>query len=420
MTPTTTPFTLSFSLFAIFIITAVNGLGSAATTAVTYGTATVCGIVAGEPNHRIQCAQNGRRVPLTLPNVSFQAISGGRSFFCGLRSGGRSLHCWDTDAPNAAFRPKRVFHSEVVQLADVAVGDDQVCAREVQSGVVRCWRGSGGVEFPSPEEGLRFRSITCGCGFSCGVLRENGRVVCWGDEGANGGNISGEIQRQFENFTMSSLVAGMSHVCGLTLRGALVCRGNNGSGQLGGGDVLSSLEFSGLALGGDFTCGIRRRNGVVVCWGGGFDSDVVKGVACESLVAGLDYVCGLTTRNLSVVCWGGGNGEFRVPIEIPLGVILPGPCVEGGCGSCGTYPDSDVLCHGSGSICYSCQTEVPLAVPLPPPSSHVVPKQDAFFFTWRKRLEGNVGFFYCWIRRELLRVYALFFISFGLVQGGFC
>ncbi|XP_020215372.1 putative serine/threonine-protein kinase-like protein CCR3 [Cajanus cajan] len=392
MTPT---FTLLFSLSAILLITAVTALGSASTIAVTYATATVCGIVAGEPNHHIQCSRNGKLLPLTLPNVSFQSISGGRSFFCGLRSGGRSLHCWDTAVPAAELHPKRVFHSDAVQLADVAVGDSQVCAVEVQSGAVRCWRGSGGVEFSSPSEGLRFRSVTCGCGFSCGIVRESGRVVCWGDEGE--GASASEIQTQFENLAMSSLVAGVSHVCGLTLHGGLVCKGNNGSGQLGGGGVLSSLEFSGLALGEDFTCGIKRRNGVVVCWGGGFDSDddVVKGVSFESLVAGLDYVCGLTTRNLSLLCWG-AKGKFHEAIEIPLGVILPGPCVEGGCGSCGTYPDSDVLCHGSGSVCYPCPIEVPLAVPLLPPSTQVVPKQDGgrgLRGMWVILVVGSVGAF---------------------------
>ncbi|KAK7333226.1 hypothetical protein VNO80_29991 [Phaseolus coccineus] len=369
MTP---PFTLSLSLFAVFSITAVHGLGSAATIAVTYGTATVCGVVAGELHHRIQCSRDGRRVPFTLPNASFESISGGRSFFCGLRSGGWSLHCWDTAAADGAFCPKRVFHSDVVQLADVAVGDSQVCAREVQSGVVRCWRGNGRMEFVSPSESLRFRSVTCGRGFSCGILRESGRVVCWGGGDEADAYISGEIQRKFENISMTSLVAGVSHACGLTLHGALVCGGNNSSGQLGNSVFLGSLDFSGLALGDGFTCGIRRRNGVVVCWGGGFDSDVVKGVSFESLVAGLDYVCGLMTGNLSVVCWG-GKGGFDVPNEIPLGVILPAPCVEDGCGSsCGIYPDSDALCHGSGSICYACHTEVPLAVPLFPPESSQV------------------------------------------------
>ncbi|KAL9320047.1 hypothetical protein ACSQ67_011886 [Phaseolus vulgaris] len=369
MTP---PFTLSLSLFAVFSITAVHGLGSAATIAVTYGTATVCGVVAGELHHRIQCSRDGRRVPLTLPNASFETISGGRSFFCGLRSGGWSLHCWDTAAADGAFYPKRVFHSDVVQLADVSVGDSQVCAREVQSGVVRCWRGNGRMELVSPSESLRFRSVTCGRGFSCGILRESGRVVCWGGGDDEGAYIIGQIQRKFENISMTSLVAGVSHACGLTLHGALICGGNNSSGQLGNSVFLGSLDFSSLALGDGFTCGIRRRNGVVVCWGGGFDSDVVKGVSFESLVAGLDYICGLMTGNLSVVCWG-GKGGFDVPNEIPLGVILPAPCVEDGCGSsCGTYPDSDALCHGSGKICYACHTEVPLAVPLFPPESSQV------------------------------------------------
>ncbi|XP_027337472.1 putative serine/threonine-protein kinase-like protein CCR3 [Abrus precatorius] len=387
-----TPFTLSFSFAALFILTTVNALGSAATTAVTYGTATVCGVVAGETNHHIQCYQNGKLVPLTLPNVSFQAISGGRSFFCGIRSGGYSLHCWDTNEQNTSFCPKRLFHSDTVQLTDVTVGDAQVCAREVQSGVVRCWRGNGGVVFPSPGEGLRFGSITSGCGFSCGVLRENGKVLCWGDEGANGNGNGGEIQRKFENLGMSSLVAGVSHVCGLTLNGVLVCNGNNGSGQLGGGDFGSAMEFSGFALGADFTCGIRRNNGFVVCWGG-FDSDVVKGVSFESIVAGLDFVCGLTTRNLSVLCWGPGWGvKLHLPNEVPLGMVLPGPCVEGGCGSCGTYPDSDVLCHGSGSICYSCQTQVPLAVPLLPQSPQV-PIQESYSSGEGKDLRELLAFF---------------------------
>ncbi|KAK7301755.1 hypothetical protein RJT34_12629 [Clitoria ternatea] len=381
MTPTpTTPSTLSFSLVVIFLITAVNGLGSAATTAVTFGTATVCSILAGSPLHPVQCYQNGNLLPLTLPNISYEAISGGRSFFCGLRSGGATLLCWDTVPPpkNETFKAKRIFQSDTVQLSDVAVGDDQVCAREVQSGAVRCWRGVR-EKFHSPGEGLKFGSITSGCGFSCGVLRENGKVLCWGDHD-HGGGIGGDIQGQFGNLSMESLVAGVAHVCGFTLDGGLVCRGSNGSGQLGGVGVLGSrLEFSGLALGGDFTCGIRRENGFVVCWGGpGFDDDVVKGVSFESIVAGLDYVCGLTTGNLSVLCWGPGwvgvgGKNLHLPSEVPFGMVLPGPCVEGGCGACGTYPGSDVLCHGSGRICYSCQTEVPLAVPLLPPA----PKQES-------------------------------------------
>ena len=251
--------------------------------------------------------------------------------------------------------------------------------------MVRCWRGrsvENGFEFHSPGEGFRFRSITSGCGFSCGVLMENGRVWCWGDEsGNNGGSGSGsgsEIQAQFGNLSMSSLVAGVSHACGLTLDGVLVCKGNNGSGQLGAPLSSSPSQFSGLALGADFTCAIRRRNGLVLCWGGGANRFEFGGgdVSFESIVAGLDFVCGVTTRNLSVMCWGPGwsNGKVNFTSELPLGMVLPGPCVKGSCDSCGSYPNSDVLCHGSGSICYACQTEFPLAMPLIPPPSTQVPQ----------------------------------------------
>ncbi|XP_019447013.1 PREDICTED: putative serine/threonine-protein kinase-like protein CCR3 isoform X2 [Lupinus angustifolius] len=360
----------------LIITTAVNAFSSASTIAVTYGTATLCAIVAGKPTQYIQCYQNGKLIPVE-PKVSFQAISGGRSFFCGLRSGGFSLQCWDTNALNTVFQPKRLFHNDVVQLTDISVGDTHVCARELHSGVARCWRGSSTDEFPSPGAAIRFRRITSGFGFSCGILEENRTVWCWGDRG-NGYGV--EIQRKFGNLTMSSLVAGESHVCGLTLSGVLVCKGNNGSGQLNV-PLSSPSEFSsGLVLGADFTCAIRKRNGLVVCWGGsnrfGFDTHVIQNVSFESIVAGLDFVCGLTTKKLSLICWGHGwSNNLNLPIDVPLGMVLPGPCVKDSCSSCGTFPNSDELCHGSGSICYSCMVEVPLAVPLFQSPSQVPKKQ---------------------------------------------
>lgn len=260
-----------------------------------------------------------------------------------------------------------------MKLTDLTVGDAQVCAREVNSGIAICWRGSdkGGSKFPSPGEAFRFRAITSGSGFSCGILKNNNRVLCWGN-----GYIGAKIQRQFVNLSMSSLVAGESHACGLTTTGILVCKGNNGSGQL---DVpfSSANEFSSLALGANFTCALRLRNGLVVCWGGitrfEFDSKVVENINFESIVAGLDFVCGLTSSNLSVICW--GPGWSNMPSELPLGMIIPGPCVQASCRICGTYPDSEVLCYGSGNICKSCPVEDPIAVPVPVPPIASSPSQ---------------------------------------------
>lgn len=266
-----------------------------------------------------------------------------------------------------AFQSRRLYHSNAVQFTDVSVGDDQVCAREVNSGVVKCWRGGnkGRSLFPSPGVDLKFVTVTSGSGFTCGILRDNNEVFCWGDNG-----IAVEIQRQFGNLSMLSLVAGESHACGLTRNGVLVCKGNNNRGKL---DVpfSSAFEFSGLALGANFSCAIRKRNGLVICWGGTnrfeFDSDAIQDVSFESIIAGLDFVCGLTTMKLSIICWGPGwSNRLHLERSLPLGQILPGPCVESLCSTCGMYPNSEFLCDGSGNICKSCQIEHPLAVPLPP------------------------------------------------------
>ncbi|KAK9998360.1 hypothetical protein SO802_017963 [Lithocarpus litseifolius] len=356
------------TLISFLLQTVVYSLGSASTTTITYGTATVCGIIAAEPTQRIQCYQNGQIISVQ-PNISFEAISGGRSFFCGLRSGGFSLICWDTCSSNSSFKPKRIYHNETIKMTDLAVGDAQVCTREVNSGMINCWRGNNGSKFPSPGEALRFCAVTSGSGFSCGILKNNSTVLCWGN-----GNIGAKIQRQFGNMTMLTLVAGKSHACGLTMTGILVCKGNNGSGQL---DVpfSSAYEFSGLALGENFTCAIKVRNGLVACWGGKnrfeFDSNVIENISFESIVAGLDFACGLTSSNLSMICW--GPGWSNMLSELPLGMIIPGPCIQASCNTCGTYPNSEALCEGSGNICKSCQIQLPVAVPLPPITSSSQP-----------------------------------------------
>ncbi|XP_022964737.1 putative serine/threonine-protein kinase-like protein CCR3 [Cucurbita moschata] len=370
---------------------AVDALGSASTVAVAYGTATVCGISAGNQNQRIQCYK-GNEVISILPHVSFEAISGGKSFFCGLRTGGHSLHCWETDAgfSNHSFRPKRIYYSTRFPLTDLAVGDAQVCAREVGSGRGRCWRGldKGGSLFPSPDAALKFQTITSGSGFSCGILKNNRSVWCWGSNG-----IGSKIQSQFRNLSMVSLVAGESHVCGLTASGGtLVCKGNNGAGQL---EVPpnSAHEYSALALGTSFTCGLRQKNGVVSCWGGGAEELNIQNksngsVSFELITAGSSQLCGLKTSNLTIMCWFKANRYS--PAVLPLGMIIPGPCVQDPCSLCGVYPNSAFLCDGSGNICKSCQEELPFAVLLPknPKSS---PKKARNGLTVAFLIVGAIG-----------------------------
>ncbi|KAG4964702.1 hypothetical protein JHK82_038916 [Glycine max] len=341
----------SAATFTLFIATLLilsslspsHALGSAATLAVT--SSAVCGVVASEPTRRIACYRHGEVVAVA-PNVSFSTISGGRSYFCGLRSGNYSLLCWDT---LSAFQSKRLYNNGTVLFENLALGDSQVCATVVGAGKASCWRTNAAFESPSGSD--RFDSISSGSGFSCGVLKGSDRVRCWGV-----GSIARKMESEFRNMSMVSLVAGESHVCGLNSSGYLVCRGSNNFGQI---DVPEggALEFSGLALGVEHTCAIRRSNGSVVCWGGRglFEDNVTKGVSFEVIVSGSNFTCGLTTNNFSVICWGPGwdNGSGY---EIPLPPILPGPCVQSPCSECGIYPQSASLCSGYGNICFEYYT----------------------------------------------------------------
>ncbi|KAF5192664.1 Serine/threonine-protein kinase-like protein [Thalictrum thalictroides] len=404
---TTKPISPSVTVTLFIVITvifsssssSVHGLGSASTIAISYGNGTVCGIISGETNQRIECYRNGETRNIAIePNISFESISGGRNFFCGLRSGGISFLCWNSDL----FQQKRIYFNESVALKDLNVGDDQVCAIENGTSIVRCWwRGSNQQnQYLSPSNEEQFQSITSGRGFSCGILMSNGTVRCWGV------NSNIEIANQFGNFSMSSLVAGDSHVCGLNATGFLCCRGNNSQGQLNVPLNSGPFEFSELALGVSHSCAIRRTNGSVVCWGAEeFSSNELESLSFESIVAGLNFTCGLTTRNLSIVCWGPGwsMNTTAAGMDLPLPKIIPGPCTRASC-SCGIYPDSETFCSGSGNICRrTCQVgsttppPPPLALPSPPPVAPPPPPRSSWIARNRGLLVfaivGSVGIF---------------------------
>nr|DAD26218.1 TPA_asm: hypothetical protein HUJ06_027686 [Nelumbo nucifera] len=382
---------ISVIFIAFFLFSSVTDcLGSASTVAISYGSRTICGIVSGEPTQRIQCFSGGRTVSVQ-PNISYTAISGGRNFFCGLRSGGNSLLCWDT-----GFVPKRIYYNDTLKLKDLAVGDGHVCALVNGTGVARCWRGER-YAFPEPDISENFLSITSGRGFSCGILNENGTIRCWGTS-----PIWKEIQSQFGNASVLSLVAGDSHVCGIDSSGFLICKGRNNSGQL---NVPSNLpfEYSSLALGLNHSCALRR-NGSVVCWGGGgkFSDNVTEGVSFELIVAGTEFTCGLMTRNFSLFCWGPGIGLLTYgynssSMNLPLPKVIPGPCVQDSCsGSC-MYADSQTLCSGFGNICKRCNVPILPPPPPPPPPSLLLPPKSPSKKTGKGLLAfaviGSIGMF---------------------------
>ncbi|XP_031486706.1 putative serine/threonine-protein kinase-like protein CCR3 [Nymphaea colorata] len=350
--------------FLLFAAPKADGLGSMSTVAVAYGTGTVCGIRSGRRvPQSIECVVGGAVVQV-LPSVSFNGIAGGRDFFCGLRAGGLQLLCWEALAMlpgNGTLSPKRIYNSATMPLAEATVGESHVCAIHNATGAVGCWR-----PFRDPAVDLGgLRSITAGRGFSCGIsVAENRRVLCWavaGDGAATA--VASDIQAGFAQSTagLLTLVAGESHACGVAVDGALVCHGKNDSGQLNAPQG-PPFSFTGLALGRNWSCAIRKSNGTTVCWGGGFPRSYPNDTSFESIVSGDDFVCGLTTGKLSVVCW--GLNRFNPARAVPLPQIIPGRCTRPAECQCGPYPDSENLCSASLMICALCSDQPP---PPPPP-----------------------------------------------------
>ncbi|KAK9742349.1 hypothetical protein RND81_03G166000 [Saponaria officinalis] len=349
-------------------------IGSGATLTISYEKPTVCGIVAAQTNHHIKCF-NFSSNQLIQPNISYDLISGGQNFFCGLRSGGQSLICWDTNK----FIPKRIYYNKKFPLKEISVGNNQVCGIVNGTNQVYCWRGNMGFSQILPNFN-GFSSISSGIDFTCGILINNnknnhnisvnnnsfsGNVRCWG----NNSSLANQIENEFKGEEMISITAGGNHVCGFNSIRVLVCKGGNFSGQLNFPfDLKQSFEYSRLALGWDYSCAIRDSNGFVVCWGGGgkYSINSIKNVEFETLIGGFNFTCGVITRNFTVFCWGPGwLGNNSLGGEI----FLPGPCVESDCSECGVIPDSQSLCSGSGNICSSCNSMSTLVSPPCGPSS---------------------------------------------------
>ncbi|KAG6418449.1 hypothetical protein SASPL_120653 [Salvia splendens] len=341
--------------------------GSAATIAAVYGSSTtVCSIAANQAIQQIQCWRDGQLLPPILPTVSFDYLAGGRDTLCAVRSGGLSLLCWNT-----TFAPKRIYNTSSAPLTSLAIGDAQICAlRNTTSDSAICWRGNS---VPIAQFPDRFRMISSGLRFSCGVTETTNRVLCWGDGG--GDDSSSSVQSDFSNLSMFSIYVGGNHACGIDVSRKLICGGSNDNGQL---DIPynTSGDYRDLALGASHTCAITRSNGSVVCWGGDdreFSSSITDGISFESIVAGFNFTCGLTRRDFSVVCWGAGWPTSAAAVNnlLPLQKTLPGPCVQTPC-SCGEYPDYETLCVGNGHICAPCDpisANPSLTPPSPPPRS---------------------------------------------------
>jgi alpha-tubulin suppressor-like RCC1 family protein len=208
---------------------------------------------------------------------------------------------------------------------------------------------------PPPDEG-GFRDVSGDYMHTCAVLRDGGRVVCWGylQEGWLGTQLRCAGPSPFESCSDAQTVAlyvrkesageltkatsvrvSVDLSCAVTSEREAYCWGENRFGLLGNGDLVAhsgAVKVQGVAdivevaVGGGVAC-VRDEGGQVYCWGNkaavGLGDDAVGDTSDGSYFhtpravlglsdalnvwAGNAYVCA-RRRNGQVVCWGNNSG----------------------------------------------------------------------------------------------------------------
>jgi alpha-tubulin suppressor-like RCC1 family protein len=226
--------------------------------------------------------------------------------------------------------------------------------------------------------------VAAGAQHVCRTMRvPGGGTTCWGANnfgqlGTSGNNSSTQVAAQNAP-DFIQLVSGASHTCGLTADGTAFCWGSNDAGQLGQPAtpnqgsasvraVQTSLKFTEIAAGNDFTCGLLA-DGRAFCWGNGTSGALGDGTNTshsapalvtpvadrpfKRLFAGGNVACVLTTG--SPYCWGdGGSVRSNRPALLPgtsaqvasRDVTLLTTIAAGNAHACGLLTDGQAYCVG--------------------------------------------------------------------------
>jgi alpha-tubulin suppressor-like RCC1 family protein len=231
---------------------------------------------------------------------TFTSVSAGW-FSCGITAS-QVAYCWGT-AP-AYFGNDTVTNGAMVATPTLAMGGRKLlaivpgmahtCAIMAADSTAWCAGnnpngelGNGTTSFSSAPVavagGFKFRSLSLGNEFSCGIT-VSGETYCWGR------NESGQLGDPAESGTHSALPrlvarghvfrtisAGGTTACGVGDDGIAYCWGNNSYGLLGSGNtsggfsatpvaVTGGLKFDVVSVGGWHACGVAKT-GYTYCWG---------------------------------------------------------------------------------------------------------------------------------------------------------
>jgi serine/threonine protein kinase len=204
-------------------------------------------------------------------------------------------------APNATL---------VCALVTAAADDD---AGSPGSKQLRCTSLPDGEQFVYPSADIPYNAIAAGTDFLCGLMAPLGGHAAmrwWSFTEEFAANRSRPVGRRlYWGPSLRSLSAGGSHVCGLSDDHDPTCW------EWPHLDLPKGLDFSRIALGHDFLCGIDKLdNTSMSCYGAmSAPSLAPDPAALRTVAAGHRHACAVDAEG-GFACWGDGDGD--VP-EVP-------------------------------------------------------------------------------------------------------
>lgn len=356
----------------------------------------------------LACGDDGVTAPNPEPDLA--AVAVGRRHACRVTAAG--TYCWGSgedgqlgSGATPTVAPPTLLE-DAPDFVSLAAGSTHTCGLDAD-GAAYCWGSDRdgqlglGVEAaercgelpcatrPTPVTGgLRFRMLTGGDRFTCGVA-EDGTAYCWGlnDLGQLGTSadqddcVDARCSRTpipVANVpALATMSTGTFHACALSAAGRAYCWGWVPSSRAlnpqflpDAGPMGDDLTFARLDAGGLHTCAVTAEQ-AAYCWGidamgagpTRLESDepvAVVGDVRFTTVASARYTsCGLDQEG-AAYCWGANsNGEigrepvgstvrFDEPAEVSGGFRFTR--LAGGSGSyCGITTEGSTACWGRGT-----------------------------------------------------------------------
>jgi alpha-tubulin suppressor-like RCC1 family protein len=265
----------------------------------------------------------------SLPEGKFVALYGSANVICAVRSD-RTVACFSEPigATDLTYVPQG-------RVRELAVGDGAICGID-DGGETFCNATDARFALPVPP-GERFKGISSGSRFACGLRESDGTIVCWGSEGDPTCGYSPQAgQLDAPSGSFEKISSGSFSSCAIAADGTTACWGAGEAtddpnetycdAKFNHGQSVPPAEsFESIAVSDGHACGIRA-NGTVACWGAG-TTDECGGSICrqarpppgvfEQVTAGVFHTCAMRADR-TVACWGwNGDGTEFAGITTP-------------------------------------------------------------------------------------------------------